>query len=145
MLKDKFKLFYILSLLVLSSLLVLFAQGVFSGMSASSAEPAAEIRRIDLYNDLYENHSIISVMLTNNDSVSHNFSIDVFFGNELANNFNFSVNTSGKLTYQTYIYPEEIPILENTTINSTLRVAKFVVYIDEQSEPFEEASFIFKN
>lgn len=145
MLRDRLKVFYILSLLVLASLLVLFVQGVFSGMSADSAEPAAEITRIDLYNEIRGNYSLISVMFANNDTVSHNFSIDTFYGEELADSFNVTVNTSATLTYRTYVYPEEIPISEYGNNSSTLRVAKLVVYIDERPEPFEEASFVFNN
>lgn len=144
MLRDRVKVFYILSLLVLASLLVLFAQGVFSSMSADSAEPVAEITRIDLYNEIRGNYSLISVMFANNDNVSHNFSIDTFYGEELADSFNVTVNTSATLTYRTYVYPEEIPLSENENY-STLRVAKLVVYIDEKPEPFEEASFVFNN
>jgi len=140
---DKMRILYISSLLVLATIIIIFAQGVFSGLSTGATSPMAEITRTDLYDGFLGNHSFISAKLTNNDTVSHKFSINTFFGEELADTFNTTVNSSATLEYGTYIYPEEIPISENETINSTLRVAKFVVYMDEQSKPIKEASFIF--
>jgi len=140
---DKIRIFYILSLLFLAGTLVLFAQGVFSGLSAGSTGPVAEITRIDLSDVFLGNHSFISVSLINNDTISHKFSINTFFCKELVDTFNTTVNSSGTLEYGTYIYPEELPVSQNETINSTLRVAKFVVYMDEQPEPIKETSFVF--
>lgn len=140
---DKMRILYISSLLVLATIIIIFAQGVFSGLSVGSTGQVAEITRIDLHDGFLGNHSFISVSLINNDTVSHKFLINTFFGEELADAFNTTVNSSATLEYGTYIYPEEIPISENETINSTLRVAKFVVYMDEQPEPIKETSFIF--
>ncbi|MFA0823785.1 MAG: hypothetical protein ACC612_12975 [Methanomethylovorans sp.] len=140
---DKMRVFYISSLLVLATIIIIFAQGVFSGLSTGATSPMDEITRTDLYDGFLGNHSFISVKLTNNDTVSHKFSINTFFGEELADTFNTTVNSSGTLEYGTYIYPEEIPISQNDAINSTLRVAKLVVYMDEQPEPIKETSFIF--
>lgn len=142
---DKMRVFYISSLLVLATIIIIFSQGLFSGLSATATSPVTEINRIDLYDGFLGNYSFISVRLINNDTVSHKFSIDTFFGTELADTFNVSVNSSGTLEYGTYTYPEEIPISENETINSSLRVAKFVVYMDKQSEPIKETSFVFKS
>lgn len=140
---DKLRVVYITSLLILASLLVLFAQGAFVGLSEGD-KPVIEINRIDLYGDLVGNYSKISVRIINNDTVSHNFSISTFHDEEVANSFNITVKGGNTFTYQTDVLPEKIPISRNETINSTLRVAKFVVYIDEESEPFEQASFVFK-
>jgi len=86
--KDKIRLFYILSLLILGSIIVLFAQGVLSGLSESSSKPVAEISRIDMYDDLYGNYSKISVFLANNDTISHNFSINTYYAEELKHSLN---------------------------------------------------------
>lgn len=145
MLNDKRKTFYLFSLLVLGSLLVLFAEGVFSGLSAGSAENMAEIRRIDLFNDFVGNYSKISVMLTNNDTISHNFSINTYYDENLERNYVITIKSGKTFKYQTEVLPDRIPISQNETINSTLRVAKFVVYMDNNPEPFEEASFVFEN
>ncbi len=97
-------------------------------------------------NDDYRgNYSIISLFFTNNDSISYDYFINVFFGEELKNSFNGTIDTGEVFSYQAYVDPELIPISENETTNSKLRVARFVVYMDEQSEPFEEASFVFNN
>lgn len=145
MARDKVRTYYILSLLVLASLLIIFAQNVFTGLSTRSAEPLAEINRVDLFNEFLGNYSKVSVMLINNDTVSHNFSINTFFDDKLQGTFNVTVNSSKSFQYQRDVLPERIPISQNETINSTLKAAKFVVYMDAKPEPFEEASFVFKN
>ena len=140
---DKLRAAYITSLLILASLLVLFAQGAFVGLS-DGGNPVIEINRIDLYNDFLGNYSKVSVEIINNDTVSHNFSINTFHDYKVTNSFNITVKDGNTFTYQTDVLPEKIPISRNETINSTLRVAKFVVYMDEESEPFEQVSFVFK-
>ena len=145
MAKDKVRMYYILSLLVLAILLVMFAQNVFTGLSTTSAEPLAEINRVDLFDEFLGNYSKVSVMLVNNDTVSHNFSINTFFDNELQGSFNITVGRGKTFQYQRDVLPDRIPISQNETINSTLKVAKFVVYMDNQPEPFETARFVFKN
>jgi PDZ domain-containing secreted protein len=143
--RDKIEIFYILSLLVLASLLVLFAYSVFSGMSAGSTDPVVEINRIDLFDDFRGNYSKISVTLTNNDTISHFFSIRTFYGEDLKDSFNITVNSNNTFQYQRDVLPESIPMSENASTNSTLCVVKFMVYMDEQPEPFEKASFVFKH
>ncbi len=145
MVRNKVQVLYILSLLVLASLLILFAQGVFSGLSGSLAEPTVEITRIDLMDDFLGNYSKISVKLANNDTIKHNFSINTFFDEELKGSLNISVNSGNTFMYQRGVLPERIPISQNETINSNLRVARFVVYMNEQPEPIEETSFVFNN
>jgi hypothetical protein len=145
MAKDKARIAYILSLLVFASLLVLFAQGVFTGLFAVSGEPTVEISRIDLFDDFLGNHSKISVMLFNNDTINHNFSINTFYGEELEYSYNVTVDAGMAFSYEVNVLPDRIPISQNETINSTLKVAKFVVYMDDKPEPFEEASFVFEN
>ena len=140
---DKLRAAYITSLLILASLLVLFAQGAFVGLS-DGGNPVIEINRIDLYNDFLGNYSKVSVEIINNDTVSHNFSINTFHDYKVTNSFNITVKGGNTFTYQTDVLPEKTPISRNETINSTLRVAKFVVYMDEESEPFEQVSFVFK-
>ncbi|MCC7576351.1 MAG: hypothetical protein KK926_05905 [Methanomethylovorans sp.] len=144
-LKDKLRVFYISSLLVLGALLVLFAQGVFSGLSTDSGEQVVEINRIDLFDYFLGNYSKISVMIINNNTISHNYTIDTFYGETLKDSYNITVEANRTFHYQRDVVPEDISIFQNETINSTLRVARFVVYMDEQSEPFEEASFVFNN
>lgn len=139
------RILYILSLLVLGSLLVLFAQGVFSGLSGSITEPDVEISRMDLINGFVGNYSKVSVILTNNDTIRHNFSINTLYDEELKDSLNISIKGGNTFMYQSDVLSERIPISQNETINSTLRVAKFVVYMDEQPEPIEEASFVFNN
>ena len=145
MTRDKVRTYYILSLLVLASLLIIFAQNVFTGLSTTSPEPLAEINRVDLFDEFLGNYSKVSVMLVNNDTVSHNFSINTFFDDKLQGSFNVTVDSGKTFQYQRDVLPERVPISQNETINSTLRVAKFVVYMDNQPEPFEEARFVFKN
>lgn len=145
MLKDKARFFYILSLLILASFLVLFAQGIFSGFSEDSPKTVAEITRIDLYDDVLGNYSRLSVLLVNNDTISHNFSINSFYDKELEYSYNITVAACNSFSYGLYALSDRIAISDTETINSTLRVAKIVVYMDEQPEPFEEASFVFKN
>lgn len=140
---EKNKLLYIISLLILASLLVLFAQGAFAGLSEGD-KSVIEINRIDLYDDLVGNYSKVSVQITNNDTVSHNFSINTFHDDEMVKSYNITIKSGMSFTYQTDVLPEKIPISRNETINSTLRVARFVVYVDEESEPFEQVSFVFK-
>jgi hypothetical protein len=140
---EKNKLLYIISLLILASLLVLFAQGAFVGLSEGD-KSVIEINRIDLYDDLVGNYSKVSVQITNNDTVSHNFSINTFHDDEMVKSYNITIKSGMSFTYQTDVLPEKIPISRNETINSTLRVARFVVYVDEESEPFEQVSFVFK-
>lgn len=141
---DKLKIVYITSLLILASLLVLFAQGALTGLYESSGKPVVEINRIDLQNDLLGNYSEVSIDIANNGTVSHNFSINTYYDEELANSFNITIKGGKSFTYSLDVLPEKIPISRTETIDSTLRVAKFVVYIDEQSEPFEQASFVFR-
>jgi len=143
--RNKVQVFYILSLLALAVLLILFAQGVFSGLFAGSGEPVVEINRIDLSNAFYGNYSRISVMLSNNGTISHNFSINVMYDEVLEDSYNVTLRANKTFIYEKIVLTDKIPISENETINSTLRTARFVVYIDEQSEPFEEASFVFNN
>ncbi|WP_321417742.1 hypothetical protein [uncultured Methanomethylovorans sp.] len=145
MARDKVRLYYILSLLVLASLLIIFAQNVFSGLSITSAQPLAEINRVDLFDKFLGNYSKISVMLVNNDTVNHNFSINTFYDEKLQACFNVTVYSGKTFQYQRDVLPERIPISENETINSTLRIAKFVVYMDDKQKPFEEANFAFKH
>ncbi len=140
---EKNKLLYIISLLILASLLVLFAQGAFVGLSEGD-KSVIEINRIDLYGDLVGNYSKVSVQITNNDTVSHNFSINTFHDDEMVKSYNITIKSGMSFTYQTDVLPEKIPISRYETINSTLRVARFVVYVDEESEPFEQVSFVFK-
>jgi phage major head subunit gpT-like protein len=144
MARDKIEIFYILSLLIVAGLLVLFAHGVFSGISAGSAEPVVEIKRIDLFDDFRGNYSKISVMLANNDTVSHVFSINTLYDEELEDSLNITVYSGQNFTYQRDVLTERIPTSENASVNSTLRIVKFVIYIDEQIKPFAETSFIFK-
>ncbi|MFA0823781.1 MAG: hypothetical protein ACC612_12955 [Methanomethylovorans sp.] len=143
--KDKARILYILSLLVLASLFVLFAQGVFSGLLGESPKTVAEINRIDLYNDNFGNYSKISVLLINNDTISHNFSIDIFYDEELTTNYNVTIDALDTFSYGRDVLPDKILTSDNKTINSTLRAAKIMVYIDNKPEPFEEAIFVFKN
>jgi hypothetical protein len=145
MLRNKVRIYYILSLLALASLIVLFAQGIFSGMITESGKTLTEINRIDLFDNFRGNYSKISVMLANNDTISHNFSIDTYYNENLEDSYNVSIDSGMTFTYQRDVLPTEIPISQNETINSTLRVAKFVVYMDDKPEPFEEARFVFKN
>lgn len=141
---DKLKAIYIASLVVLAALLVFFAQGVFTGLFEDFGEPVIEINRVDLYNDFLGNYSKISVKIANNDTVNHSFSIQTFNDDKLKDIFNITVITGETFTYQTDVLSDKIPITRNETINSTLRVAKFVVYMDNQSKPYEEASFVFR-
>ncbi|WP_321417746.1 hypothetical protein [uncultured Methanomethylovorans sp.] len=143
--KYKARASYILSLLVLAGLLVLFAQGVFSGLFGESPETVAEINRIDLYDDVLGNYSKVSVFLVNNDTISHDFSINTFYDGDSRNSHNITVDAHSTFSYGMDVLPDRIPISPNETINSTLRVAKIVVYMDNKPEPFEEASFVFKN
>lgn len=145
MARDKVQIIYILSLLILGSLLVLFAQGVFSGLSTSYSEPIVEINRIDLFNDFLGNYSKITVSITNNDTVSHVFLINSFYDDELKENHNVTIGGNKTFQYRTNVLSERIPISQNETINSTLQVAKFVIYMDDRAEPVEEASFVFNN
>ncbi len=145
MARDKVQIIYILSLLILGSLLVLFAQGVFSGLSTSYSEPIVEINRIDLFNDFLGNYSKITVSITNNDTVSHVFLINSFYDDELKKNHNVTIGGNKTFQYRTNVLSERIPISQNETINSTLQVAKFVIYMDDRTEPVEEASFVFNN
>lgn len=144
MARDKLRMYYILSLLVLASLLIIFAQNVFSGLSTTSADPLAEINRVDLFDEFLGNYSKVSVMLINNDTVNHNFSINTFYDEKLQGTFDVTVNSGKTFQYQRDVLPERVPISQNETINSTLKVAKFVVYMDDKPEPFEEARFVFK-
>ncbi|WP_321417751.1 hypothetical protein [uncultured Methanomethylovorans sp.] len=145
MIKDKVRISYIISLLVLASLLIIFAQSVFSGLSTTSAEPVAEIARVDLFNEFLGNYSKISIMLANNDTISHNFSINTFYDERFKDSFNVTVNSGKTILYQVDVLPDRIPISENETVSSTLRIAKFVVYTDEQPEPIKQTSFILKS
>ena len=90
--KDKARAFYILSLLVLTSLLVLFAQGVFSGLFGGAPETVVEISRIDLYDNVVGNYSKISLLFKNNDSINHDFLIKYFSDEELKYSYNTTVN-----------------------------------------------------
>ncbi len=141
---DKLKVTYIASLLVLGALLIFFAQGVFTGLSKDSAKPLIEINRVDLYDDFLGNYSTVSIKIANNDTVNHYFSIKTFNDGELKNTFNTTINTSKTFTYKVDLLPEKVPISWNETVNSTLQVAKFEVYIDNQTKPYEEASFVFR-
>ena len=143
--KDRLRTVYIASLLVLATLLVLFVQGTFIGLYDGSGNPAIEILRIDLHDDLVGNYSKISVTIMNNDSISHDFTVSTFYDDELEYSFNTTVKGGKVFTYQTDVLPDKIPISSNETIDSTLKVAKFMVYLDDQSEPFEQTSFVFKN
>lgn len=143
--KDRLRTVYIASLLVLATLLVLFVQGTFIGLYEESGKPMIEIIRIDLYNDFVGNYSKVSVTITNNDSISHDFTVSTFYDDELEDSFNTTVKSGKVFTYQTDVLPDKIPITSSETIDSTLKVAKFMVYLDEQSEPFEQTSFVFKN
>lgn len=145
MARDKVQIIYILSLLILGSLLVLFAQGVFSGLSTNYSEPIVEINRIDLFNDFLGNYSKITVAITNNDTVSHVFLINSFYDDELKKSHNVTIGANKTFQYRTNVLSERIPISQNETINSTLQVAKFVIYMDDRAEAVEEASFVFKN
>ena len=143
--KDKSRTLYILSLLVLATLLVLFAQGVFSELLGGSPKTVAEITRLDLYDDVLGNYSKVSVLLINNDTMGHNFSINTFYDNDLRNSYNITVDAFSGFSYGLDVLPDRIPISSNQTVNSTLQAAKFVVYMDDKPEPFEEAIFVFKN
>lgn len=143
--KNKARTFYILSLLVFACLLVLFAQGVFSGLLGAVPETVVEINRIDLYDDVLGNYSKISVLLTNNDTMSHDFSINTFYDNNSRDSHNVTVDAHSTFSYGMDVLHDRIPISSYETINSTLQVAKFVVYMDDKPEPFEEASFVFNN
>lgn len=141
---DKLKIIYITSLLILASLLVLFAQGVFAGLYESSGKPVVEINRIDLQDDFLGNYSKVSIDIANNGTIGHNFSINTYYDGELADSFNITIKGGKTFAYSLDVLPDKIPISRTETIDSTLKVAKFVVYIDEQSDPFEQASFVFK-
>lgn len=141
---DKFKIAYITSLLILASLLVLFAQGAFTGLYESSGKPVVEINRIDLQDDFLGNYSKVSIDIANNGTIGHNFSINTYYDGELADSFNITIKGGKTFAYSLDVLPDKIPISRTETIDSTLKVAKFVVYIDEQSDPFEQASFVFK-
>lgn len=142
---DKLRVAYIASLLILASLLVLFAQGVFSGLYDSSSKASVEIDRIDLYDDFLGNYSKVSVMVSNNDSISHNFTINTFFDDDIVGSYNLTLNTGKTFTYQVDVLPTEVLLSDNMTIGSNLKVAKFVVYLDNQAKPIEETSFIFND
>lgn len=142
--KNRLRTVYIASLLILATLLVLFVQGTFIGLYEQSGKPVIEIVRIDLYNDFVGNYSKVSVTIMNNDSMSHNFTISTFYDDELEDSFNTTVKGGKMFTYQSDVLPDKIPISANETIDSTLRVVKFVVYLDEESKPFEQVSFVFK-
>lgn len=141
---DKTRSIYIASLLILGALLVLFAQGAFSGLYGGTGEPAVEISRVDLYNEFVGNYSKVSVMVFNNDTVSHNFSINTFFDERPAGSYNISVNSGKTFKYQKdVLYESDFYASGNGSGTSGLNVAKFVVYLDNQSTPFEEASFVY--
>lgn len=140
---DKKRITFIISLLILGSLLVLFAQGALSGLYGGTGDPSAAISRIDLYSELVGNYSIISVTVFNNDTLPHNFSIQTFYNESFDGSYNITVKGGKTFTYQTDVLYDKVPISETETVNSTVDVAKFVVYLDEQAKPFEEASFVF--
>ncbi len=135
MAEDKSRTIYIFLLLVLAALLVLFAQGALSGvLDLASSKPLVEINRMDLHNDVAGNFSKVSVKITNRDSVDHNFTINRYIDGTLRNSIDEIVVTSGKdFTYQVDVVPESVP-----------RIVKFVVFMDESIEPYEEASFTVK-
>ena len=145
MARDKVQIIYILSLLILGILLVLFAQGVFSGLSTNYSEPIIEINRIDLFNEFLGNYSKITVAITNNDTVSHVFLINSFYDDELKKSHNVTIGANKTFQYRTNVLSERMPISQNEAINSTLQVAKFVIYMDDRAEPVEEASFVFNH
>lgn len=145
MARDKVQIIYILSLLILGILLVLFAQGVFSGLSTNYSEPIIEINRIDLFNEFLGNYSKITVAITNNDTASHVFLINAFYDDKLKRSHDVTIGGNKTFQYRTNVLHERIPISQNETINSTLEVAKFVIYMDDRAEPVEEASFVFNH
>lgn len=143
--RNKLRTYYILSLLFLAILLLILFQNVFSGLSRTSVEPLSEINRIDLYNEFLGNYSKISVMLINNDTVSHNYSISTFYDEKHKDDFNVTVNGGELIKFKRDVLPDRIPVSDNETINSTLKTVKLAIYINEQQEPFEEASFVFNS
>ncbi|MBN2109653.1 MAG: hypothetical protein JW705_01000 [Methanosarcinaceae archaeon] len=141
---EKLRVAYIASLLILATLLVLFAQGVFTGLLDEDSTPVIEINRIDLYSDFLGNYSKISVKISNSDTVDHNFTISTVQDEVTTNNYNVTIRSGKTFSYQTDVLPDRVPISSNETINSTLQVTKFIVYMDDRPKPIEEASFVFK-
>ena len=141
---DKLKIVYVTSLLILASLLVLFVQGAFIGLYESSGKPVVEINRIDLQDKFLGNYSTVSIAIANNDTVSHNFSINMYYDGELEDSYNITIKGGKTFTYITDVLSDKVPISPTETIDSTLKVAKFVVFIDEEPNPFEQASFVFR-
>ncbi|MEZ5336051.1 MAG: hypothetical protein R2741_12870 [Methanolobus sp.] len=134
---------YIASLMLLSSFLILFAQGMFAGVVNTYEKPIVEINRIDLNNEYFGDYSKVSVKIYNNDSVDHNFSIKVFNDEKIADTVNVTVISGKSFSYLTDVLPEKPVGFSNETGSCTLKTAKLLVYMDNSAKPIEETVFVF--
>ncbi len=102
-----------------------------------------EFTRADGYNEQVGKISKISVKINNQDTMSHNYTVEVLENSELFSNETFEV-----LPDEPFVYSMTFPIgkqYDNSTglVEDSIHNASFTVYRDDRAEPIDNIVFKF--
>lgn len=144
---NKLRLLYILSLLILASIIIYFTYGIFSGFNeAVYNDVNAKIQRMDFDDESYGNYSKISIYLFNNDTIDHFFKIDTLYNDKIVNIYNVTVKSNNTFQYSRDVLHDKEPIYENGVrklVKSNVTNSTISVYIDNNTNPIEKTTFLF--
>ncbi len=133
----KLKHVYIFFLLIIVSILVFIAQGVYQ-QEVTYTKPV-EFNRVDGYSTELGKISAISVKISNDDSISHNYTIQV-----MTNSVSFTNQTVEVAPELPFSLSMTIPIEpNNSTTEERVHNVSVVVYRDDKSSPIDSILFNF--
>ncbi len=141
MANDKLKYVYIFFLLILVSLLIFLAQGVYQ--HESKYTKPVEFNRIDGNNPLLGKISEISVRISNDDTMKHNYTVKVLMDSIFNTNNTVEVWPGLPFTFSMSFSTEKTYLNSTTLVERRLHNATFIVYRDDRAEPIDSITFNF--
>lgn len=144
MIRDKSKFIYILSLIILATLIILVAYGTFSHIFSLEKDSKTNIKfsRTDLYMPAKGNYSNILIQIFNNDTISHFYSINLIHNQQYKLNYGISVNANNTFTYSTNTIYHNMSMYNSSYHNFDPNILDIYVYMDNKTKPVEQIQYI---
>ncbi len=137
----KLKYVYIFFLLIVTGIIIFIVQGLYQ-QETESIKPV-EFNRIDGYNPEFGKISEISIKIDNEDTTSHNYTVQVFMNSEFFTNETVEVFPESPFLFSMTLpiekqYDNNTELIEEPTHN-----ASFIIYRDDRTEPIDRIEFRF--
>jgi hypothetical protein len=137
---SKLKYVYVLFLIIVVSILVFIVQGLYH-QETKYTKPV-EFNRIDGYNEGMGNISRISVRISNDETVNHNYSIQATVDSTNFSNEYVEVSPIQPFTYSIQI-PTDKKFVNEQILNESVHNISLIVYRDDKSEPLDQIEFVY--